>query len=298
MTAQTKPYDLFKSVVAVILVIIFILLLLRSPQPPVQAALPTTTQLQMASATVAAATSTPLPPATLAATATATAKNLPPFPNASFEWFFNAADSTLVDPQGKGLYRLDAEANIWLPVIPVELEAVLPLGYRLSQAESGWIILGENGDSLYRWEADSFSWVKLEPVVEATATQALGGTPTPTETPKPAAPGATPTPTIAPTATAPASIVVCAGALPSRLTVGDSVRVTTSLNLRSEPGIGNNLIGASATNTRLQIVGGPVCLPYEGSAYVWWQVQGPDGQTGWSAEASATGSFYFLEPVP
>ena len=92
--------------------------------------------------------------------------------------------------------------------------------------------------------------------------------------------------------------MVCAGALPSRLRVGDTARVTTSLNLRSEPGIGNNLIGANPTDALLKVIGGPVCLAHQGSAYVWWQVQSLDGLTGWSAEASLTGSFYFLEPVP
>jgi hypothetical protein len=71
--------------------------------------------------------------------------------------------------------------------------------------------------------------------------------------------------------------------------------VTTSLNLRSEPGIGNNLIGANPTRTRLTIIGGPVCLAHQGSAYVWWQV------AGWAdwlvCRSVADGQLYFLEPV-
>jgi len=30
---------------------------------------------------------------------------------------------------------------------------------------------------------------------------------------------------------------------------------------------------------------------------LWWQIKLPNGLTGWSAEASAFGKFYFMEPV-
>jgi hypothetical protein len=32
-------------------------------------------------------------------------------------------------------------------------------------------------------------------------------------------------------------------------------------------------------------------------AYIWWQIKLPDGQIGWSAEASQQGAFYFMEPT-
>ncbi len=161
------------------------------------------------------------------------------------------------------------------------------------------------------------------PTVLPTATQLPPATPTtappasatPESLPSPttaqmptATPEATSSPTEAPTATpavldtpapaATAAAVDCPLALPTRLKVGDNARITTNLNLREEPGIGKKLVRTNPTTTQLQIIGGPVCTPYKGSAYLWWNVQLPDGVTGWSAEGSATGKFYFLEPIP
>jgi hypothetical protein len=130
--------------------------------------------------------------------------------------------------------------------------------------------------------------------------------PTPTRTAEPTRP---PTPTVAPTATpqtspeptktpTPAQATVsCPLALPPRLKVGDTARVVANLNMRSTAGIGNNLILTNPVGTQLTILGGPVCEPYQGGAYLWWQVKLSDGQAGWSAEGSITGKFYFLEPV-
>jgi hypothetical protein len=67
--------------------------------------------------------------------------------------------------------------------------------------------------------------------------------------------------------------------------------------MREAPGISSRLIRSNITGTQLAIIGGPVCEPYQDGAYLWWQVQRPDGESGWSAEGSLTEQFYFLEPV-
>jgi hypothetical protein len=52
-------------------------------------------------------------------------------------------------------------------------------------------------------------------------------------------------------------------------------------------------------NTQVEIIGGPACTRYEyGGSYLWWQIKLPNGLIGWSAEASAFGKFYFMEPAP
>jgi len=89
----------------------------------------------------------------------------------------------------------------------------------------------------------------------------------------------------------------CPLALPTRLNLGDTARVTTHLHLRTEAGIGNQLILTNLPGTELTIIGGPVCAPYHRGAYLWWQVSLPNDQTGWSAEGSSSSNFYFLEPV-
>jgi cytoskeletal protein RodZ len=133
--------------------------------------------------------------------------------------------------------------------------------------------------------------------------------PTPTEAPDTTVatttetPATSPEPTTAPAATeapteAPEQISVdCPLALPTRLKVGDTVRVNSNLNMRVSAGIGSSLIRSNITGTQLTIIGGPVCEPYQDGAYLWWQVQRPDEESGWSAEGSSTELFYFLEPV-
>jgi len=69
------------------------------------------------------------------------------------------------------------------------------------------------------------------------------------------------------------------------------------LNFRSSPGIGDNWLLTNIPNTRVEIVGGPECVPHFTGAYVWWQIKLPNGQIGWSAEASMLGAFNFIEPI-
>jgi hypothetical protein len=70
------------------------------------------------------------------------------------------------------------------------------------------------------------------------------------------------------------------------------------LNFRSSPGIANNWLRTNLPGTKVEVIGGPECSPHVAGAYVWWQINLPDGQMGWSAEASQFGSFYFMEPMP
>jgi hypothetical protein len=83
----------------------------------------------------------------------------------------------------------------------------------------------------------------------------------------------------------------------AHLTPGQSVTVTTRLNLRSSPGIKDNLLQVIPANTTVEVIGNPVCASHGGYAYIWWQVKLPDGTIGWAAEGSIAGKFYFLEPV-
>lgn len=113
-------------------------------------------------------------------------------------------------------------------------------------------------------------------------------------------------PTIPPvTETLPTPIVeipsepeVCAAVSRSQLQVGMRAIIQRRLNFRSSPGIMNNWIKTNLPGTQVDVIGGPECTRYKnGGAYLWWQIKLPDGQVGWSAEASAFGAFYFIEPV-
>jgi len=116
--------------------------------------------------------------------------------------------------------------------------------------------------------------------------------PTPTESP---APEPLPTPIVE----IPSDTDVCAAVSRARLTVGMNATILRRLNFRSSPGIQNNWILTNRPGTQVGVIGGPTCTRYKnGGAYLWWQIKLPDGQIGWSAEASAFGTFYFMEPIP
>lgn len=211
------------------------------------------------------------------------------------------------------------------PDIPQELRAGLPQGYEVLNTYAGeWVIRDASGTRLYLWDAKAKQWIAVPtpvppqptaaaptgmPALAPSATSAPAPAPTASQTPTAAPPAATsrvPEPTVsAPTATleptvaaSPAAAGECGAAAPTRLEVGKSARVTSNLNLRSAPGISDNLIRVSLVGTTLKVIGGPQCLPYAGGVYRWWKVEAPDGVQGWSAEATLNGGMYFLEPVP
>ena len=115
----------------------------------------------------------------------------------------------------------------------------------------------------------------------------------PTATPA-AADLSTPTPITQPHTAS----VDCPLAQPSRLAAGTQALVLASLNLRKEAGIDKQIVRVILQNSKVEIVGGPICTPYQNGAYLWWNVKSADGITGWSAEASLGKSFYFLQPAP
>ena len=138
-----------------------------------------------------------------------------------------------------------------------------------------------------------------EPTNEPTIEPTLAATVEPTTAPTTAeqAPQATATPAEAESTTEqPEDLEACA-ALPSRLSIGSNARVMTNLHFRSSPGIDAGLIRTHYPGTIMEVIGGPQCIPYQGGAYLWWELQHPDGSTGWSAEGSISSAAYFLEPV-
>ncbi|NPA06590.1 MAG: SH3 domain-containing protein [Chloroflexi bacterium] len=194
--------------------------------------------------------------------------SLPEFPEAGFAWQVDEERGLLLDPQGRAVYRLNADAGRWEPVVPEALASKLPAGHKVVWADGEWQVVGPDGAVLYRWDPKALAWAEVQPEVSAE--------PEPTPSPTPSGD--------------------CA-ARPARLKVGDTAKVLTNLNLRRTPGIGDNWIMTMPAGTVVEVIGGPVCLPHGDGAYRWWQVRLPDGTTGWAAEAPIHGTNYFLEPV-
>ena len=147
------------------------------------------------------------------------------------------------------------------------------------------------------------------PILTPTATNIAVSTQTPLPSPTTteiSAPTATPLPspstipvssTSTPISGTPAATACDAASSQSRLQAGMSAIILRRLNFRSSPGIQNNWLLTNNPGTKVEIIGGPECIPHSIGAYVWWQIKLPDGQIGWSAEASQQGMFYFMEPM-
>jgi hypothetical protein len=130
----------------------------------------------------------------------------------------------------------------------------------------------------------------VTPLANDTPTQTVTAVPSPTE-------AITDEPLPTPIVEIPSEPLACAAYSRSQLQVGMKAVIQRRLNFRSYPGLFNNLILTNDPGTEVEVIGGPDCTSYrEGGAYLWWEIELPNGVTGWSAEASAFGAFYFMEP--
>ena len=77
---------------------------------------------------------------------------------------------------------------------------------------------------------------------------------------------------------------------------GKTVIIQKSVNLRTQPSRLNRIILVLKPGTQVKIIDGPVETQYAIGKYVWWKVELPGGLTGWSAELSVCGRYYFLDP--
>ena len=93
---------------------------------------------------------------------------------------------------------------------------------------------------------------------------------------------------------APARVVVCAGALPTRLTTGLTIKVSTRVNylgIRRMPSLDyRRLFDLKPSNT-MTVLYGPYCAY---NSYFWY-ITTKKG-SGWVREAN--NSYYFVDPVP
>lgn len=105
---------------------------------------------------------------------------------------------------------------------------------------------------------------------------------------------ATPTPTPQPTVD---PAVGCVGGPPPQLRVGMNASVTKDgdpLRLRGEPSLDGNVLLQMNENSRVRVIGGPVCD--DEASLTWWNVSTQGGTEGWAAEGELPDT-YFLAPV-
>lgn len=215
---------------------------------------------------------------------------LPAYPGAEFEWKYDSSSRVLLNPQGVQLYTLTADGSHWQPVISASVRLQLPREYRLVQNSSGmWQILDASGSEITFWDSNSFQWRFDLAAVPATPTPGEVATPAVTATQSFTA-TFTPTQVATPTEHCPTQIV-------SRLKIGQTALVVENLRVHSTPEMIENVVFGIPRDQIVTVLDGPVCEPYMGRAYLWWEIQKDPGDTGWVVEATLNGSGYFLEPV-
>jgi uncharacterized protein YraI len=109
--------------------------------------------------------------------------------------------------------------------------------------------------------------------VTPTVTPTPQRTSTPTRTPT-RAPTRTPTTVSQPPTRTPTRI-------PGGFQIGDTVRTTTTVNFRTGPGTGNNVVAVVSANTRATVTGSPVV----NGAYTWYPLTISGVGSGWIASA-------------
>lgn len=136
------------------------------------------------------------------------------------------------------------------------------------------------------------------PVTQPTAGLDLPTRAGPTLTQPPLLPTLTQPPvmTLTTTLTPSPTPFTCPGMLPSRVKVGDTVRVCTKqdrLILRVAPSRSAEELVRIVTGTELKILEGPVC----DDESTWWRIRIDSGLTGWVREGTDATDPYFICPV-
>jgi hypothetical protein len=226
--------------------------------------------------------------------------NLPPFPRAGFSWKFDAESRVLTNPQGVQLYRLSEDLTTWQPVVPASLALQLPDRYSLHQSGTGqWQIIDPNGAVISSWNSETFTWVigllPTPTVPRPTATLTPTRAASLATIPPTATASLTPSPTLAVTVTP--TTQVCSTSVKPRLTVGKQARLLINLNLHTTPEMTDNVFNGYSGGEVVDVLQGPICVPYLNGAYWWWQIRNAQGLAGWSVEAMLNGAEYFLAPI-
>ncbi len=73
---------------------------------------------------------------------------------------YDAENGTLVDGDNLAIYRLDQENNVWVPLVGEEITALIGNVPQPQQDDLGdWVLLDENGELLYTWDASTWEWI-------------------------------------------------------------------------------------------------------------------------------------------
>ncbi|HEY60609.1 MAG TPA: SH3 domain-containing protein [Anaerolineae bacterium] len=195
--------------------------------------------------------------------------HLPPLPETGIALEYDQTSGNLITISGTPHFELNTAGDGWLPILPDELLAQLPSGFRMTQDESNiWAVVDSNGSPLFSLEYETLQWMPIASKASIAQEPTIVGVPD------------------------------CPKAKPARISAtGVKVRVVNALiPLRSSPQAGlNNILRDLPIGTELEVIAMPVCTEYLDGANLWWQVRLLNGLSGWAAEGSAISPTYYLE---
>ncbi len=259
-STENQNYDLFKISISFILLILIIILLFLDNREILVQSQPIHEQ-EIYETLDDFYITTPTVEAGRVEESAKTPEFLPAFPEPQNLFSLEERTKKLLDSQGKAIYQMNEGGTMWVPIIPESLIS----GNNLTLREN-WELINIDGDSVFTWDSDTYSWIpSVKDHIEGGEPQLPLGD--------------------------------CPGALAPRLVSGGKAKVISNLNFRSSPGLyKNNWIRTNPVGTILVVLGDTECTSYDFGSYRWWKVEMENGDVGWSAEGSATGSWYFLEP--
>lgn len=96
---------------------------------------------------------------------------LPANPLGAETLLYSSSQKALVNSSGQMVYTLDEVTWSWVPVIPQELLSALPANSTPQSTQvASWVLLGADGQPLFRWDPISFTWVAAQSILLPTPT--------------------------------------------------------------------------------------------------------------------------------
>lgn len=101
-------------------------------------------------------------------------EGLPALPVSQSQLSYNLSTGLVEDPFQQPVYRLDADGEQWVPIVPEGIAALAPANAQPVKNEAGeWHLLQADGVSAFVWQPDLLLWISdapVEPLTSPTST--------------------------------------------------------------------------------------------------------------------------------
>lgn len=96
---------------------------------------------------------------------------LPAIPFGAEDLIYSPEKKALTASDGQIIYLLDEENWSWVPLVPAELLSALPTDSTpVSEQMTAWVLLGGDGEPLFRWDVKSRAWLPVQTITAPTST--------------------------------------------------------------------------------------------------------------------------------